>query len=361
MGMHARDIMLVGTFGGGGVHQYIVNQQTELETRYGTDVSTYDVGTAPSGSGVVWFAYSFLLAAVAVVRFPFRTPPDVVHVHTSHRYSFYRSSFYVLFGAYVWRRPVVLHVHGSGFDEFIATDARPVRWLQSAVFDASDRVIALSDYWRQVLGSDVSAEKLAVVPNSVDPGAYTPEFTPEPPHVVYLSSLVERKGVADLMAALKIVDERVAGDYRVTIAGDGPLADQVERLAASHDHVEYAGYVSEERKRAILEAGSIFVLPSYAEGLPIAVLEGMAGGNAIVSTRVAGIPDVIDDRNGILVESGAPDRLADALVRLLESPDRVERMARRNRRLVEERYCWERTTDRLVEIYQAELDRPGDP
>ncbi|WP_321169864.1 glycosyltransferase family 4 protein [Salinigranum rubrum] len=171
--------------------------------------------------------------------------------------------------------------------------------------------------------------------------------------MVFVSNLIERKGVRELVTALGSVLADDRGSLRVDIAGDGPLSDLVESLAEEHQRVTYHGYVSEERKRALLERGSVYVLPSYAEGLPIALLEGMAGGNAAVATTVGSIPEVVDDRSGRLVEPGDDDALAAALESLVASPTTVQEMARRNRSLIETRYSWERVVTQLVEAYES--------
>jgi glycosyltransferase involved in cell wall biosynthesis len=347
------DVLIVGTLGsGGGIHRYMREQEQQLGAAFA--VSVYDMFTPESGDGVVWFLRGLLGALVAAAVFPFRTRPDVVHVHTSHRFSFYRASYYVLFAAYVWRRPVIVHVHGSSFDEFVETDSRPVRWLQVMVFRAADRVIVLSSYWRDTLTPLVDEERLSIVPNAVDTSGYTPSFTADPPHVVFVSSLSERKGVSELVDALDALGDRDV-EFSATIAGKGPEAPLVRGLAERHDNVAYRGYVSEAAKRELLCEGSIFVLPTHAEGLPIALLEGMAGGNAVVSTPVGSIPEVISEENGVLIEPGDDAALTAALATLLSSPSDIERIGRRNHRLVVEEYSWGGAVDRLERIYEEQL------
>ncbi len=344
-------VLIVGTLGGGGIHRYIEDQRDQLDDRF--DVSVYDMRSNPKGQGAVWFLRWLVLALVAVLRFPFRSRPDVVHVHTSHWFSFYRAAPYVLFAAYVWRLPVVLHIHGSSFDEFVATESLSVSWLQRLVFAASSEVVVLSAYWRDVLGDVVDTEKIRVVPNAVDPEIYDPSFAPHVPHVVFISNMIERKGVLEFVEAIERLDERNR-DVRVSIAGKGRLAEHVERLAETHEHVEYLGYISEERKRALLNEGSIFVLPTYAEGLPIAMLEAMAGGNAIVSTTVGSIPEVIDEEHGVLVEPGDVDGLVEAIDSLVTAPERTANMARANRDAICETYSWSAATDALATLYERE-------
>lgn len=347
------DLLIVGTLGGGGIHQYVDEQAERLPDHLSARV--YDMVSRPTGSGLVWFVVSVLRSLWAALKFPFRNPPDIVHVHTSHGFSFYRASFYVLFAAYIWRQPVLLHVHGSSFDEFSETDDPGVRWLQSVVFASVDRTLVLSEYWRDVLASLVPEEKIDILPNAVDPDEYDPGFGDDPLHIVFVSNLVERKGVRELVEAIETLDDRDAS-FRVTIAGDGPLSDVVDDLAARYGNVDAPGYVSESRKHELLDSGAVFVLPAFAEGLPIAMLEGMAGGNAVVSTTVGSIPEVIDEESGILIEPGDPDGLADALETLVSSPEETERMARRNRTLVEERYSWDHVADRLERIYADERE-----
>lgn len=352
------DVLLVGTFGGGGIHQYVDSQSDHLGDR--VRVRTYDMYTDWGGSGVLWFIRSLLGSLWAAVGFPFRRRPDVVHVHTAQAFSFVRASFYVLFAAAVWRRPVVLHVHGSSFHEFLDTDSRLLSALQRLVFGASDRVIVLSGYWKDVLEAHVPADRIHVLPNAVDPGDYIPQYRPSVPHVAFVSGLFDRKGVPELVAAIDRLEEETTTPFRVSIGGKGPRSDAVAALADRNPSVEYLGYLSEAEKRVLLSAASIFVLPTHAEGLPIAMLEGMAGGNAVVSTPVGAIPEVVDEDNGVLVAPGDADALAAALGRLVEDPAETESMGRTNRRAVERVYSWDVAVDDLLAIYADVLD-PREP
>lgn len=344
------EVLIVGPSrsGGGGVNRYITGQCQHLPERIRTRV--YSVAVPP-GTGLVWFSLAVLIALKQMLLFPFRRPPDVVHVHSAQWNSFYQSSWYVLFAALVWRRPVVLHVHGSSFDEFLEVDSLPIQLLQSAVFRASDVVVALSDSWADVLERHVDPRKVAVLHNAVDVSEYDPSFSVSPLRMSFVSKHIERKGIREFVDALDQLAEETTVD--VTIAGQGPLSHLAEELADSRPGVEYVGFVSEERKLEILNESTVNVLPTYAEGVPIAILEAMAGGNAIVSTGVGGIPSVVDEENGVLVEPGDADALADALLTLLEDPDRIQSMARESRRRVEAAHSWETVTADLVDLYDS--------
>jgi glycosyltransferase involved in cell wall biosynthesis len=345
------ELLIVGPAGHstGGVARYIAQQQRYLPEN--VTGSVYDIAT-PNGEGPVWFLGAALRSLVLAFRFPFRSPPDVVHVHTSHYFSFYLSAFYTLFTAYVWDRPVVLHTHGSSFDEFVTTDSLPVRQLQSWVFDASDAVVVLSEYWYDVVGRRAPEEKLVVLPNAVSADEYTPAVDVDPPHLVFVSNHIQRKGIEEFVAAVRELSERTPLEFEVTICGSGPLSDLSSELAAEYDHVRYLGYVDEPTKREVLCDGSIYVLPTYAEGLPIAILEAMAAANAIVSTDAGGIPDLVGPENGLTVTAGDVGDLTDSLADLIQSPERVREMGQTNHELVTSHYSWAATTRRLDTLYE---------
>ncbi|WP_255196467.1 glycosyltransferase family 4 protein [Halorarius litoreus] len=344
-------LLIVGPFQRGGVHNYIQQQIDQLSGRVA--VSTHDTRVPPLGAGRLRNLRAVLTGLAAFLQFTRRDQPDLVHIHTSHRFSFYRKSLYVFFTNLVWDVPIVLHVHGSSFDEFMQTDSSVVAAIQRRVFDASDGIIVLSEYWKDVVSRQSDRSKIHVLPNAVDPETFPADPTSEPPHIVFVSNLIARKGVMDLAAAIERVAERYPGSVRVSIGGDGPLAEKIRRLEEEYDEVTYLGYLSEVDKRSLLGDGSIYVLPTYAEGLPFALLEGMAGANAVVSTSVGSIPEVIGPENGILVTPGDIDELVDAIETLVTEPERQRRMAETNRRAIERQYSWSHVIDELVEIYDS--------
>ncbi|WP_311173521.1 glycosyltransferase family 4 protein [Halobellus ordinarius] len=331
----------------GGIGRYIAEQRRHLDDRLSYDVIDTAIRTP---SGPIGYLRALVTVLAGWLSCLLRRRPDIVHVHTSQDVSFLVSTPYVLLAGLVWNRPVVLHVHGSSFDEYVADASRPLAALQSAVFGASDAIVVLSEYWRDALAVRAPAEKLVVLPNAIDPTEYVPDPSADPPHLVFVSNHIERKGIVELTRAIDSL--LTAGvEFRATIAGAGPLSEHAEALASKHDEVEYIGFVPEERKRELLSEANVYVLPTYAEGLPIAVLEAMAGANAIVSTDVGAIPSVVDDRNGAVVPPGDVDELTVELDRLLSDPAMIERMGRVSRRRVEASYAWDGIIEDLLALY----------
>jgi len=346
-----KDVLIIGPVESdtGGIARYIDEQITQLQEY---TPRTHDI-SPPEGSGRTWLLKTIWFALIDIIQFLTSPQPEIVHVHTSDSLSFIRASVYVVLTRVVLRRPVVLHIHGSTFDDFVRTESRTLAWYQSFIFRLPCEIIVLSRYWEGVLSERISKDSIEVLPNAIDSSAYDPNPHASTPHVVFVSNLIERKGVPELIKVIDRIEAKEQKEFQMTVAGKGPLAEQVSAMADRHENTTYLGYVSENEKRSILEDGSIYVLPSHAEGLPIAVLEGMAAGNAIVSTDVGSIPEVIGEKNGQIVSAGDVTELQQAITHLIKNPDTVEGMASRNIDIIEDRYSWPAIADRLETIYDS--------
>ena len=170
---------------------------------------------------------------------------------------------------------------------------------------------------------------------------------PAGPLAVYAGRLSRVKGVDVLLDAWAAVREG-----HLCIVGDGEDRDALQAQAAGLRRVRFHGAVADVAP--LVRAADVCVLPSRAEGLPVALLEGMSAGLAVVATAVGGTPDAIDDGvNGLLVPAGDPDALADALRRAL-GPDGA-RLGERARARVLRSYSIDAVADRVLELYQLLL------
>jgi glycosyltransferase involved in cell wall biosynthesis len=332
----------------GGVQRYIDQQAEHLSDD--VDIRVYD-NEVLDGDGPLWLILAVLQTLLDAIRFPFRRRPDIVHIHSAHWFSFYRATFYVVFSKYVWQVPVVLHIHGSSFDEFLTADSFVAQTVQRIGFGASSQVIALSDYWKKLIETHSNASDVVAIPNAVDPEKYVSSPQAEVPTIVYVSHLSDRKGAVEFAEAIdQLLTEKE--ELMVHVAGSGPHSDRIEELENEHDELQYHGYVSEEKKRELLTEGTIFVLPSYAEGLPIAILEAMAAGNAIISTCVGSIPEVITEERGIIVDPGNSEELHDAIASLCSQMETVTQMGECNREAIINKYNWKHIESTLLELYE---------
>ncbi len=154
------------------------------------------------------------------------------------------------------------------------------------------------------------------VPNMIQVRAEEPAKPAEPPYFLYLGRLLKTKGVYELLEAARKVKARVV------LAGDGPERERLREMAG--ENVELVGFAVGRRKEELLRGAYALVLPSYHEGMPYALLEGMAWGIPAVATEVGGVPQLVRHGvEGLLVPPRDAEALAEAMGRLLE--DRVLR------------------------------------
>ena len=190
-------------------------------------------------------------------------------------------------------------------------------------------VVAISSYGRSQLYRWVEHAqwpKIRVVHCGLESGFYdvVPVTTPKAPRLVCVGRLCEQKGQLLLLeAARKLSMQGVP--FELVLAGDGEMRVDIERLIQAYgldDRVSITGWVSSERVREELLAARALVLPSFAEGLPVVIMEAMALRRPVISTFVAGIPElVVAGKNGWLVPAGAVDELVAAMREALTLPD----------------------------------------
>jgi glycosyltransferase involved in cell wall biosynthesis len=230
-------------------------------------------------------------------------------------------------------------------------------------------VVTISEYNRALIGElygRAAAEKTSVIRCGVDVRSFRPR--PEAPRedvplVACIAGLRDYKGQRYLVdACARLRDRGVA--FRCVLVGDGPdRGDLARRIAAlGLTEVELAGALPQDRVRAILARAAVVVHPSVTteagmmDGIPVALMEAMATGCAVVSTRVSGIPELVEDgRSGLLVEQRDADALAGAIARLLADRDLAARLGRAGRRAVLRGFSIQSNGAALLAAFQREV------
>lgn len=176
------------------------------------------------------------------------------------------------------------------------------------------------------------------------------------------------KGLFLLIDALgRLARERPG--VHLDLVGDGPQRSELEMAVSEQqleNHITFHGYLSQSKIREILSDVDVCVMSSFAEGIPVVLMEAMAAGVAVVAPRIAGIPELIDDgHNGLLFHPGNADALVSALRRVLDDPELRNTFAERGRRRVAEEFNLDGEVSRLVTVMRAHLSgqevaiRPG--
>lgn len=256
-------------------------------------------------------------------------------------------------------KPCCVKVHGSDLN---VEGANPTaRCLMNRLLPRADAFVSVSEALASLLqGHGVPRDRIHVVQNGVDPELFFPRDRQAcraglgvPSHArlaLYVGNLKENKGLRELMQAFDLLRPRVPG-LTLAIVGDGAFGSAVKTWAAGHgDAVRLTGTVPHAEVAAWLGACDVFVLPSWAEGTPNAVLEAIASGRPTVSTRVGGVPEVLRPDAGVMVEPRVAYALAEAIERVLS----IEWDAHRIR--ATQPASWDATGERIHRVLADVLD-----
>jgi glycosyltransferase involved in cell wall biosynthesis len=275
----------------------------------------------------------------------------LLHVHVSTRASFWRK--YGLFQlAHLFRVPTILHLHSGAFNKFYEEECGPVRqWLVRRLFNKVERVVVLSQRWKLWVNSISTNPRVVALYNPVImEQLQAPAETRDAASILTLGRLNQGKGSYDLLAAAA----GFAGPVQLMLGGDGEI-EKVRQRASElglSDQVNLLGWVGPEDKPNYLARATVYALPSYAEGLPMSVLEAMAAGVPVVTTPVGGIPEAVTDGiEGFLVEPGDIDTLRARLTQLLEDSELAVRMGEAGREKVKSAFSSAVILPKLESMY----------
>jgi glycosyltransferase involved in cell wall biosynthesis len=225
-------------------------------------------------------------------------------------------------------RPLVLHAHGAQFDQFHRALPTILRRRLDQTLQRANLLIALSTRWRDffIEECEVLRQNVVVLPNPVRWNPELPDRTGRAAvQFLFLGRLSQRKGSCDLVNAFAALPPALRARARLVMAGDGDV-EGVRRLAAPlGDAVRVHSWVDTAERNRLLVGSDVFVLPSRAEGLPMAMLEAMSAGLPVIVTPVGGIPDAVTaGAEGLFVQPGRVDQLTAAMARMLaDEPGRL--------------------------------------
>ena len=305
----------------------------------------------PAGlRGLVWSLFYF--AEAAVVAGAMRRD-RLVHLHNH----FCDGSGYVaMFAAHIGGFGFSFTVHGPG-EFFAPAEIRLDEKIRRALF-----VVCISHFCRSqcmVWSSPDDWNRLHIVHCGVDPELFEPvEHVSTGARLLYVGRLARVKGLPILLRAIASMKERQLAVH-LTLVGDGPERTALESLAQElriSEQLTFTGSQSEAEVRRWLARSDVFVLPSFAEGLPVVLMEAMASSLPVVATRIAGVSElVVDGRNGFLVPPSDVAALARRIEELIPDAALRQEMGRAGRRKVAEEFDVKREGARLLRIMRAAI------
>lgn len=266
----------------------------------------------------------FIKAFAALLWNLLTSKADIVHVHISDGGSLVRKAAIALI-ALIFNKPVLMHAHGA---EFHVTYSKLPQWGQSVFSKISrrcDDFIVLSKTWEKYYISNLGLKEkqVLVLPNPTELPAQIP--IREDNSLIkfgFFGRVGARKGTFDLIKAFAQMPSCLQFSSELIVAGDGDI-EEARKLVESlnlQNQVKFLGWIDSQTRDKLLADIDVFVLPSYNEGLPMALLEAMGWGLPAIVTPVGGIPELVSSTdNGLLVTPGDIQQLSKAMQELIEN------------------------------------------
>ncbi|WP_238845664.1 glycosyltransferase family 4 protein [Nostoc edaphicum] len=272
-------------------------------------------------------AFKIIIFLSAIYKFFWmliREEVDIVQLEISQRGSVLRQAIMALL-AWVFHKPIILHAHGSQFHVFYAELAKWIQQLLRWVFCKCQRLVVLSESWKTfyIENLGLKPEQVVVFYNPVKIPAEVPlRSVSKKVNLLFLGRIGQRKGAFDLIKAFSLLPTEYKTKSSMIMAGDGDI-EQARNLVTTlnlENYIKLPGWIGSDERDILLTEADVFVLPSYNEGLPLAMLEAMAWELPVIVTPVGGIPEIVTQSdNGLIVDPGNVEQLSDAVKSLIEN------------------------------------------
>ena len=314
----------------------------------------FALGTRPAGfRAALWHLFYFIEAVFLWDRLRRR---EIHHLHVHFAMA---CATVAMITAHLGDLTYSLTTHGPTV--FFNID----QYLVKQKVEHASHVHCISDFCRSQIMAHVGPEhwsKLHIVHCGVNTDAYAPaprgEHDPAAPRLLCVGRLVPEKAQSLLIRAVARLADEFPG-VACTFVGDGPDRPRLEALCRDlgvTERIKLAGSVSQDEIQNYYDAADLFVLPSFAEGVPVVLMEAMAKEIPVISTRIAGIAELIEEQAcGLLVPPGNLDALVEAIRRLLEDSVLRDRLAAAGRQKVVSDFNMERIGRQIGEILHARL------
>lgn len=310
------------------------------------------IGTMEDGSK--W--HKLKIAVKAFVEFVTKVSKyDLVHIHMASDSSLYRKIPFIILTK-MFRKKLIIHQHGGNIKQFYYSEcSEKRREFIKKVLQKADAFVVVAPYLRDIFKDIVKEEKIIVLPNAIEiPENVSKEYKEQ--NLLFLGRLCKEKGINELLEAVK----ELKNDFpklQLYLGGVWVEEELEKKSEECKEFVHYLGWIDAKEKKEYLQKCNLFVLPTYFEGLPMSLLEGMAYGCACVATEVGGIPQVMTNRkDGLMIPAKNVKALKDAIRELLGKPDLQKEIGMNARKTVESNYEIGKSVSKLVEIYKHLCD-----
>lgn len=319
----------------------------------------FQVGSEGRSEGALAKLMRLALSPLQLASEIVRLDAAVVHINSSLNKAYWRDLMYLAVAKGLGAR-IVYQVHGGALPLDFLRNPISRKFLKSTLM-AADAVVVLASAELKAYREFIPGQALLALPNGIDCVPFLrynrlPRRSGTPLKLVYIGRLAREKGLHEAIDALALL-RSLGVAARLVVAGGGPeegaLRERV-RERGLKEAVSFTGPVEGDHKALLLSQADVLLLPSYAEGLPYALLEGMAAGAVPVVTPVGAIPDVVTEGvHGLFVPLRDADAIAQAVVRLDADRALLARMSAASRKRIVSGYSIERLAADFAALYST--------
>lgn len=263
--------------------------------------------------------------------------PDVLYYHTSIRYALLKDLLILRHAKIKTKVKTIVHIHFADYEKIVTGIGLIDNMILSILKKYIDEIVFLSQTtMNSFIEHGIESSKCSVIYNfntltlkQKDIDIY--QHKNEVVHLLFIGTIGKRKGFFDLIKALENIDRN---KYELHVCGE-PTNDESKReFEKCKDklgkNLVFHGFISGKDRDLIYKNSDIMVLPSYGEGLPMVILEAFSAGCAVISTNVGAIPEIVRDENGVIIEPGNIDALAQAITFYISNSDNLIRTQHTN-------------------------------
>lgn len=291
----------------GGISQVLYNYRLYVFPVF-KSITNFKIGSRP---------YKLFIAILALVKefllLTFDKKIKIVHVHTPSDIGFTRSSYYIYL-AKIFHKKVIIHIHSGRFNDYYLRNKKYVE----QVFSKCDVIVALTKEIKNFYET-MGCTNVALINNIIEmPTEKNVGYEDNVIHFLFLGSITEQKGIYDLVDVLSKHKQEFEGKLMFHVGGNKEVNKflHIIEMEKLNSLIKYEGWLFGERKIEMLNKCNVFILPSHTEGLPISILEALSYGKYVVATEVGGIPEIINNVNGVMFKPMDEDALYKVLLGL---------------------------------------------
>lgn len=318
-------------------------------SKYLKEFNIQNIHTVVPGSKVKKILYG-LKSMVAMRYYLTFKKIDLVHIHTASGKSFFRKSMFIKI-ANKFNKKIILHIHGGAFEDvYLNADSRTKEKITQNL-NKCKKIVVLSEVWKSKI-EKMTISEIVAINNSVNVNGDN-SYNINSKKILFIGRIEKDKGIFDFIEMAK---ELVKDDnsIRFTICGDGEL-EKTKQLIQKYnlqDKFELLGWVNKSEVERELKDTMIFILPSYKEAMPMAILEAMSYGVPTIATNVGSIPEVIKDmENGRTFVPGNVKNLVNITKEMIDNKNLRENYSNKSFRDIKENYSNEVNHNKIKKLY----------